>query len=210
MIIYAVHILSNSGIMLLSEFFQSKKSVPDVFLLGGLLTALQGVATEITSSPSEMNSFEVGGISYHIQSFAFFRIVVVTNFAESPIEIIQSLGLRFIKDYRDELVEENTNLKTYSPFIKTIREVVKEKSTIDETRTLNPTKILDTAEIFELPQELHSTALAVLTLEEGTVEQIAKEIGEQEDITTNNLVSLQKYGFIGKKIIDQNIIYFCS
>jgi hypothetical protein len=196
--------------MLLSEFFQSKKSVPDVFLLGGLLTALQGVATEITSSPSEMNSFEVGGISYHIQSFAFFRIVVVTNFAESPIEIIQSLGLRFIKDYRDELVEENTNLKTYSPFIKTIREVVKEKSTIDETRTLNPTKILDTAEIFELPQELHSTALAVLTLEEGTVEQIAKEIGEQEDITTNNLVSLQKYGFIGKKIIDQNIIYFCS
>jgi hypothetical protein len=196
--------------MLLSEFFQSKKSVPDVFLLGGLLTALQGVATEITSSPSEMNSFEVGGISYHIQSFAFFRIVVVTNFAESPIEIIQSLGLRFIKDYRDELVEENTNLKTYSPFIKTIREVVKEKSTIDETRTLNPTKILDTAEIFELPQELHSTALAVLTLEEGTVEQIAKEIGEQEDITTNNLVSLQKYGFIGKKIVDQNIIYFCS
>ncbi len=81
---------------------------------------------------------------------------------------------------------------------------------MDSSKSIKPTKKLGTGEIFSLPHRLQSTALALVSLEEGRIQDIAEESGENLEITKKNLVILQKTGFIGVKQKDKLILYFCS
>ena len=50
----------------------------------------------------------------------------------------------------------------------------------------------------------------MIALEEGTIDEIAKESGLKTDETTNNLISLQNLGYIGNRRKNGLIKYFCS
>ncbi|MHA2365723.1 MAG: hypothetical protein ACXAC7_17325 [Candidatus Hodarchaeales archaeon] len=210
MIVYAVYVISSDGRTIISENFQSTEAVPNEMLLGGLFTALQGVASEMTHSNSEMKSVEIEGLSYHIRSFGFYRVVLVTDLPKTPEDIMQTLGLRFMKEYGDHLVNGIINLAVFKPFKKTIQEIVAEDTTIDDSKSLKPSKKLSTGEIFSLPHHLHSTALAMISLKEATIDIIAKESGNTSEATVENLTSLGEKGFIGKKTSGGETLFFCS
>lgn len=210
MLVYAVYVIAEDGRTILSENFQSTEDVPDEILLGGLLTALQYVAIEMTKDKSEMKSIKIEGLSYHIRSFGLIRIVLVTDVPKTPEEIMQTLGLRFINEYGDVLMQTDFNLEIFDPFKQTIQEIVKKFFGYDESISIIPSKRLNTGEIFSLPHYLQSTALALVSLEEGTIKDIAKESGEKLKVTKKNLATLKEKGFIGTKEKKKETIYFCS
>ena len=208
MIAYAVYIISMSGLPLVSEKFQSADSIPNETLLAGLFTAIQGVASELTQS--EVSSININKLSYHFKSFGQYQIVLVTNFTETPGNVIQKLGLQFMKDYGEILTEDPPAKQVFEPFIETINEIVREELIIDDTRMINPTKKFSPAELYNLPDDLRAIAVAMITLKEGNVEQIAKESNNNIKETETHLKNLQSMGFIGKKRTGEIDIYFCS
>jgi hypothetical protein len=77
-----------------------------------------------------------------------------------------------------------------------------------ETIYVNPIKRLATGEIFNLPYDLQPTALVVISLEEGTIDEIAKESELSFEDTAKNVIALQEMGYIGKKDSGGRIVYF--
>lgn len=208
MIVYAVYIISKDERTLLTLNFQSIETIPDEQLLGGLFTALQDVTTKVTQSNEELKSIELGGLSYHLRSFGLIRVVLVSNIPKSPENIIQKLGYRFIKDYGDVLKESYMNSSIFVPFKNFISEVIKNEISHGEPDFPKPTKILDTAAIFSLPHHLQSTALTMVSLKEGTIEEIAQDRDETIDDTLSAISSLQEMGYIGIKPRGEKKIYY--
>ncbi|MHA2334379.1 MAG: hypothetical protein ACXAEU_20295 [Candidatus Hodarchaeales archaeon] len=85
--------------------------------------------------------------------------------------------------------------------------VLQEKGVI---LSVKPTKRLTTGEIFNLPHNLQETALTMLSIEEGTVEDIAKEIGKPLEETRKKITSLQKMGYIGMIQKEGKTVYYPS
>lgn len=208
MIVYAIYIVSDDGRTLLSEHFQTPEGKTNEILFGGLVTALQSMATAVAHG--EMKTIEIEGVSYHIRTFTFFRVVLVTNQVTTPENIIQILGHRFLNEYGDVLADWDSNLNTFLPFKETITEIVERFFAVDTSKSIDPLKKFTTADIFGLPHELHATALALLTLIEGTIAEISEESGEEKDKTHVNLETLQEMGYIGKKESKGEAIYFCA
>lgn len=210
MIIFAVYIVSIKGKVLFSENFHAKEEIPNEILLGGLVNALQGVAIEMAKGNSEMKTIEVEGLSYHFRSFGFYRVVLVTDVSKRPESIIQTVGLRFMKEFGSKIEEEKFDNDNSKRFQKILYEIIGKNYVSDESKTISPTKKFGTAEIFDLPHKLHSTALAMLALQEGTIDEIAIECGLNKETTRENLFSLQELGYIGNRRNNGSILYFCS
>jgi hypothetical protein len=211
MIIYGVYVITNDGRTILSENFQSSEEVPDALLFGGLLTALQNFTAEMTKARSGLRSIDIGGLSYHIRSFGLIYVVLVTNVTEMPTDVIQMLGLRFINEYGDTLLNWDSNVGVFLPFKDTILEIVGKETAVDESRTIDPTKKLTPGEIFSLPHSLQPTALALIQLEEGSTKDFAKISGQTIKSTKRDLTTLQKMGFVGRKQKEKGkSIFFCS
>ena len=168
------------------------------------------MAKDMAKEDTEMRSVEIEGLSYHIRSFGLIRIVLVTNVPKTPEDIIQTLGLRFINEYGDVLTQAEFNSSVFNPFKNTIQDIMKQLVGYDESKSIKPSKRLNTGEIFSLPHHLQATALALVTLEEGTVSDIASESGEETEIIEQNLTTLKEKGFIGTKKKKKKTIYFCT
>lgn len=210
MIVYAVFVLTENGRVILSEQFQSIEGVPDDLLMGGVLTAISSMNAGTTERYADINSVEVEGLSYHIRSFGLIRIVLVTSTPRSPEEIIQIVGFRFINEYSDVLMRTDYTMNVFDTFKKTIREIVPETVISDESKTVEPTIKLGTGEIFGLPLRLQKTALAMVSLRTGTLQEIVHESGNSISDIEQDLDTLQKMGFVGIKQINGKTTYYCS
>jgi hypothetical protein len=210
MIIFAVYIVSIKGKILFSENFHSKDEIPNEVLLGGLVNALQGVAMEMSKGNSEMKTIEIEGLSYHFRSFGFYRVVLVTDVSKRPESVIQTVGLRFMKEFGEEIEEDQFDKLSSDRFRKILFEIIGKDFASDESKLIRPTKKFGTGEIFDLPHKLQSTALALLSLQEGTMDEIAIESGLNRDEIQENLFSLQELGYVGNRSKNGNILFFCS
>ena len=210
MIAYAVYVISMDGRPLVSETFQSVETIPNEMLLAGLMTALQGVATELSQGKSGLKSIKIDNLSYHFKSFGQYQIVLVTDLPETPENILHRLGIQFMKDFGEQLIKDSLDLNTFQPFSDTINEIVREELTIDNSKMIIPTKKFSSGELYQLPSHLQPTALAMIALKEGNVEEIASESEKSIEDTVDNLESLQNMGLIGKKVTNDHVSYFCS
>ncbi|MHA2224601.1 MAG: hypothetical protein ACXAC8_05325 [Candidatus Hodarchaeales archaeon] len=210
MIAFAVYVISMDGRPIVSEKFQSAGSIPNETLLAGLLTAIQGVASEMTQKKSEINSIQIDNLSYHFKSFGQYQIVLVTDLPKTPETVLQKLGLRFMKEHGEQLMEGFLDTTGFKPFITTINEIVRNELIIDDSKMINPTKKFSSGELYQLPEFLQPTALAMIALKEGGIDQIAAESGISKQDTEKYLQTLQEKGLIGKKVTNEHSVYFCS
>ncbi len=212
MIIYAVYVISSDGRTIVSKQFQSTETMPNEILLGGLIVALQGVASEMTDGQSDMKGIDIEGLSYHIRSFGFYRIVIVTAVPTPPEDMIQTLGLRFMRQFGEKMIDDSLDVSIFDPFKEVIREVIESSpdASIDIRGSINPSKKLSTSEIFSLPHHLHSTALALLTIQEGTLEDVANEVEKPKEVIKTHLNELQTLGFVGMRHLEDRKLFFCS
>ncbi|MFW9906359.1 MAG: hypothetical protein ACFFFH_18705 [Candidatus Thorarchaeota archaeon] len=76
--------------------------------------------------------------------------------------------------------------------------------------SVKPLKKLTTGEIFNLPFELQDTAIIMLSLVEGTVDEIAKAADIPVDEILTKIETLQTMGYIGKIQKGKETVYFRS
>jgi hypothetical protein len=210
MIVYAVFVIDETGRTILSEKFQSAGNIADEVFLGGIINSLQAVTKEMISNNAELKSIELEGFSYHIRSFGLIRIIVVTDTPKNPQELIQILGFRFIKEYGEALLSIDLESNIFNQFKETIYEVLSENVVLDDSKSSKPSLKLSTGDIFNLPHYLQSIALTLVSLQEGTLEEIVSESGENAEITKKSLLVLQQLGYIGLKQRDGIKKYFCA
>lgn len=216
MIIYAIYFISYNGIPLLSENYRAHESIPNEMLLGGLFTALQGVASEMTNDTFQIRTLEAKGVAFHIREFAFFRIVLVTSGFSSPEvtssgQLIHQIGNRFLRQFRGVFVDDHDDVSVFDPFKRIIREEYLTHSLIDEDKFLDSNKRLNAKEIINLPHHLHTTAKALVFLQSNGSFSIADVIAETnapEDKVSEHIESLQKRGYVGKRMKDGETFYF--
>ena len=209
MIIYAVYVITEAGALMFSDSFQNQKNMKDLDLVSGLLTALRMFANEVTDA--DVKAFQVEGLTYHFQSFDIFYVVLVTSSLEGPQKYLHELGLRFMKKFGEIFLTSKDIALDYSCFNSfqgDVREVL--GSIVDVTSSIKPTKKLTTAEIFNLPIETQKVALAILEIEQGTLEDISKEVKLDDSNTKNLLENLITIGFIGQKTSNNKTVYFCT
>ncbi|MFW9854294.1 MAG: hypothetical protein ACFFFG_04510 [Candidatus Thorarchaeota archaeon] len=165
----------------------------------------------MTQNKSEMRTIEIEGLSYHIRSFGLVRVILVTDFSQSPETIIQTLGMRFLKIYGERLLSDEIllDLNIFLPFKKVISEILGEEI-VDGSKSIVPSKALTTGEIYSLPHELQDAALALISLGEADVATIATECQATPDLAFKKLKRLQELGYIGKKDIGGQMVFFCS
>ena len=205
--IYSVYIIKNDGRPLLCECFQSSSDLPNEMLLGVLVTALKGFSSEILKK--DITSIVVENLILHMRSFGYYTIVLVTDLEFDPRIIIDEIGFQFIKTYGDLILNREFRLDNLLPFKDILKGIFREHS-FDESKSINPTKILSTAEIFELPNELQHIALTMLSVGEGTIEEIATQ-SEQDALSLEpKLKRLQKLGFVGQTTRDSMTFFFCN
>ncbi|MFX0122430.1 MAG: hypothetical protein ACFFAE_02250 [Candidatus Hodarchaeota archaeon] len=209
MIVYAVVVISNDGQIILSENFHSLEGISDDLILGGVITAIQDLTNE-TPKETEISSVEIKGLSYHIRSFGLFRIALVTEIPKNPEEIMEVIGFRFINEYGNALLQTDYNLSIFDQFKETIEEIFTDEKIIDKTNLIKPTMKLGVGEIFNLPTHLQKTALALISLQKASIDDIIQETGYTLPNTERNLTSLENMGFVGKKQINSKTIFYCS
>lgn len=206
MIIYAVYIIKNDGRPILSEYFQSEDELPSDVLLGGLVTALKGFTTEVLQH--DMNTIEVEGVAYHIRSFGFYNVVLVTNLKKEPDDIIQEVGLQFMKQYGEDMLDKSIRVDKFYPFKKIIKDIVGVHS-FDESNSIKPAKMLNTEEIFNLPNELQQVALTMLSIRDGNLEEIKEECDNKIIQLESKLEKLKTLGYLGTKSVNNETRFFC-
>lgn len=199
-----------NGLPLVSEKFQSASSIPNEVLLAGLFTAIQGVVSEMTHKSAKLNSINVDNLSYHFKSYGKYQLVLVTDLSETPKIIMQKLGLRFMKEYGEQILEDTIDKTIFEPFTQSINEILMEESISDNSRMINPTRKFSPGELFQLSPNIRDIALALIAIKEGNVEEIAIESNTRIIETQQHLQKLQEMGLVGKKTIGEKAIYFCS
>ena len=204
MIVYGVYFIDKKGFTI-SKTFQSLE--PDDKIIGGIFTALQGMTSEFLSKDDSINVIHLNNVFYHIRSFGVFNTVIVTNSPHSPDNTLETLGFKFLKLFN----EDNIKTEKIELFKDSIPAILKNHGfSIDETNSVTPAEKLTTGVIYNLPKELKKVALAVLTLNEGSIHDISEETGFSKDVTKFKLEELLKQGYLGKKLINKNEVYFCS
>lgn len=214
MIVYACHIITDDGRTIFTEYFMDSRNLPDAVILGGFLTAFQAVAYSIAQS--EISTITIEGFAYNIRSFGLVRVCLVTDIPSTAEkkgqkdELIQKIGLRFVKEYGSILTLLDFSLNIFDSFKTIIYEVLGQDVLIDQSQRINPIKKLTTGEIFSLPTRIHATALAMISISEGTTRDIAIESRKNLETTKKNLTYLQQQGFIGVKQVKGKKVHFCS
>jgi hypothetical protein len=116
-----------------------------------------------------------------------------------------------MREHHQEVVHDYFgDLRIFDTFKQTIQEILQEQNLVDESGQIKSTKRLSVGGIFDLSIDLKATALALITLEEGTLEEISKESGESPLQTVNFLNELQKMGYIGRREKEGKQVFFYS
>ncbi|MHA2233094.1 MAG: hypothetical protein ACXAB4_11480 [Candidatus Hodarchaeales archaeon] len=113
----------------------------------------------------------------------------------------ERMSTEFMKKYVEGLLDEAINvlIDTYSPAKTSNGEASAETRETAGISTL-PTRKLSTGEIFALPHYMHPTALEMIRLLKGTVEEIAEASGLDVNRTRKNLNALREKGFLGVQL----------
>ena len=98
----------------------------------------------------------------------------------------------------------------FKSFKRVIKEIIMEGFIVDESNLINPTKKFSTGELYILDSTLQQTAIALIALKEGTINEIAQESGLTIEVTSTHIHQLQEKGLIGEKFFEEEIKYFCS
>ncbi|MHA2253189.1 MAG: hypothetical protein ACXAD7_22700 [Candidatus Kariarchaeaceae archaeon] len=207
MILYAAYIITIDGREILSEIFQSPENVPNQSILSGLLSAFSYMSQDLTQQEGAAEKLSLSGLIYHIRNYGDFMVVIVTDADNAPSKILDSIGWRFLQDYGEELDSWRGNQTIFEDFRGIIDDIVHKY--IDESRSVDPSKKLDTASIYHLPKEIQATALAITTLETASIAEVAEEVQIDPTIVGEYLQTLHKDGYIGVRQKDEGLVYFC-
>lgn len=216
--VYAVYILLPDGRCIFSKSYRNDST--DSQVLGGLLTSLN-FASQQYLHESIRKFVSEGGTNFVIKDFSSFLTVFqvggeINQEIEAKVDIV---GFRFLSNYGNTIEKwAQGKISRFKDFDKIIDNILGIKGSIDTQRqvvapasnTDGEEKILDSLSIMVLSRTLQKTALAMLDLKEGTIEEIAKETKNNIQNEEQNLETLVNMGYIQSRKYNNMKIYYVS
>jgi len=104
-----------------------------------------------------------------------------------------------------ELKSLNRNLKNLSKMLETLVEAVGGAVELRPPAKGGP---LDVRTVFNLPDRLRKTAMAIAKLGEGTATQIAAETGRVRAVESDYLNQLVEMGYVKKRRVARSAVFY--
>ena len=197
MLVYSTFLISLDGRPMVHATFQREDTVPNVVLLAGMLASIQYLSEELSGVRGAAEQFTMRGITYHMKTFEQFIVVVVTNSRYDFTNLASDIGWSFLSQFGEQIDQWDSTEEYFLPFVASIQRIVKKSGYVDITRSVDPTKRLDTVTIFDLPPSLQQAAMALVTLVKASLEEISEYLEIDEDLITGTLNFLQSEGYVG-------------
>ena len=215
MSIDSVYILLSDGRCLFSLSY-TQNTTTDPHLLGGLLSAFNAASKQYFQDPVRKIISE-GEKEIIIKEFDSFLVALVGKINSSLEAKMDIIGMKFLSKYGDSLKYwSEGEISQFKDFKHDINLILKQELIADEENFttqnghIEKDKYLDALTIIALPSELQKTALSLLLLHSGTAQAISKESGRTKEEEESFLSELLQQGYINKKTVNQEIIYFVS
>ena len=200
--VFAVYIALDDGRELFRRVY---RGVPaNSKLLTGFIIALNSFCEETTGST--VDEVRSGDIYYLIKYINPIFVIMVTSSRENAAQLVETIALRFVKMYGKVLQYWNGHL-IFDDFKYVLDEILQMKGTHEEKILLEPDKVLDSVAIVSLNASCQKTALALIEMKRGTVNDIAKNANLPIDSVKTDLKLLIKMGYVGK-IVSNGIEWY--
>jgi hypothetical protein len=144
-------------------------------------------------------------INITIKDFDDFFILVLSTRIIVNDEDLEKIGMRFYSEHWQNLDKEDDFV--FSPFKKTVDEIL--GYNINDKQVFTNSKVLDSITIIHLPVKQQKCALALLSMNQATGDEIAgelKAISKREDIIAT-LEKMVVENYIFKKLVDGHQVY---
>ena len=140
-------------------------------------------------------------------------MVVLSGILNQEEEIIlEKIGLRFLSKFGNELDKiQQGNVGILKNFVEDLNKILKMTDYTSQTKkTANKIDepYLDSLTIISLPKNLQTSALALLTIKSGSLEEITKETSRNIEEETKSLEKLVELGYVLSRKIGNEIIYY--
>ncbi len=162
--------------------------------------------TDIFENTSSIKLNDLFAIMNKFNSFASF---VITN-NEKIQEEIYFLCLKLEKELGTYFSGEKIDNIQSSSMVAKIEKILFEDKGIISFTPKEPTKILDTVEMFNLHPTLQDTAVSLQYHQNATLDRIHKDSKNSRADVKRELELLTNMGYLGQKLDDRGkIIYYC-
>ena len=185
----------------------------DPHLLGGLLNAFN-IASNQWLKEGVRKFVSEEGKNFILQDFSSFLVVIAGNLDQDEELILEKIGMRFLSKFGDKIDKwQKGNIGILKSFEQDLNKILNvsdiqvnttEKSLIQKVDE----PYLDSLTIISLPKNLQKTALALLTLRNANLEEIAKETKRNSEEEKTCLDELIQMGYILKRQHGSNINYY--
>ncbi len=199
MSLYSVYLISIDGRPIVAEIFENHPNLFEKHLFCRLIATLQSKVYELIRNGIDI--IRINDINYHLKYFEKFHVVIACELANLDRHTLDRIGRSFIKDYKKNFANWSGEEKEFTDFRVKIKDIIAKSTDFNFRNPIDPSKPLDTINIYQLPKALQRTALVMATLQMGTVREIARQLDEETDIVQGYLTILQQEGYVG--VIDR-------
>lgn len=213
MIIDSVYLLLPDGRCIFSKSYVETEIDPH--LLGGLLNAFN-IASQQWLREGVRKFISEEGSNFIIKDFSSFLVVVSGDLKVDEEIILEKIGLKFLSKFGNRIDSwQSGNIGILKTFENDLNKILNITSDNNTSRLLPKNQkvdepFLDSLTIINLPKELQKTALALLSIKSGTVEQVSMETNRSANQEKEFLEQLANLGYVLKqeKANNKTIIYY--
>lgn len=192
---------------MLSYLHQRDSQIPKRVISEGLLKIIEEVDSHLEDEFHSVEKYmEIETLTFSLKKFGDFAIILVDDYIEDKWKLIQELGWRFLRSFGNfDLFDWKGETDKFASFIPIIQNLMDDKVSPDEVTT--KMKRLTPVDIFDLTMNLQPTALAILAMENASIEEIARELDCDLSEAEENLEILRNQGFLSRMEDGETIHY---
>lgn len=181
-------ILKKQGLCLFAKTLE--KDFPDPDLISPLLVSVEAFAAEVMKS--EIKSFQIESrnqTTFYFQSFHEFSVVISLDRIYEKIELLlEKIGMSFMVNHGDHFKPWKGSVRPFQEYETTLERILEEFGFKKEMwKVIFPIQALDALTLNKLSKDMRPVALTLLTIREGTLEDITAEMELEKPIKTKTL-----------------------
>lgn len=191
--IYAIYIVMDDGRELFKRVYRGTPA--STGLLMSFIAAIRSFCEETTGS--SVDEIRSGDLFYYIKQIDPIIVIVLTSSRKNIESIAETIAYRFIDRYGGAL-QNWKGQNIFQDFQDTLDKLLDMKGVDRGKVILEPNKVLDAITVLKLNPNLQKTALALIGIKRGTIQDIIKNTNKSVDETKKDLKALINMGYVGK------------
>ncbi|MFX1252195.1 MAG: hypothetical protein ACFFCZ_11365 [Promethearchaeota archaeon] len=178
-------ILKKQGLCLFAKTLE--KDFPDPDLISPLLISVEAFTAEVMKG--EIKGFQIESrnqTTFYFRNFHKFSVVISFDRLYEKIDfLMEKIGLSFMVEHGDQFEPWTGSIKSFQRYETTLQRLLEEFGFEKEMwKVIFPVQALDALNLNKLSKEMRPVALTLLTIREGTLDDITAEMELKKPVKT--------------------------